>query len=431
MAGIPSFVEGTTMNHVIVGAGPAGVIASETLARMGHGGRITVLSDEPEPPYSRMAIPYLLAEDIDEEGTCLRHTDGHYGGLGISVKHDSVTAIDTAAKSLSLAGGGSLAFDRLLLATGAHPIRPPIPGMDLEKVMSCWTLADARRIMEHTKPGDNVVLMGAGFIGCIILEALVARQVNLTVIEMADRMVARMMDRTGGDMIAAWCREKGVDVHVSTRVNGVSRNSDGSLSLDLEGKAPVNADLVVCATGVASNTGFLEGSGIETDIGVVVDEHLETSVPGIYAAGDVAAGFDFMTGGHDVHAIQPTASEHGRVAALNMAGKKTAYRGSLVMNTLNTLGLISTSYGLWDGVEGGDVATAVDARAYRYLRLNFRDDVLVGCLALGLTQHVGVLRGLIQTKTPLGKWKDVLMADPHQIMSAYLATAQDASRRAA
>ena len=135
-------------------------------------------------------------------------------------------------------------------------------------------------------------------------------------------------------------------------------------------------------------------------------------------------GFDFMTGGHDVHAIQPTASEHGRIAALNMAGNRTAYRGSLVMNTLNTLGLISTSYGLWDGVEGGDVATAVDARAYRYLRLNFRDDVLVGCLALGLTQHVGVLRGLIQTKTPLGKWKDVLMADPHQIMSAYLATAQ-------
>ena len=206
------------------------------------------------------------------------------------MKHDTVTAIDAAAKSLSLAGGGSLAFDRLLLATGASPIRPPIPGMDLEKVMSCWTLADARRIMEHTKPGDNVVLMGAGFIGCIILEALVARQVNLTVIEMADRMVARMMDRTGGDMIAAWCREKGVDVHVSTRVNGVSRNGDGSLALDLEGKAPLSADLVVCATGVASNTGFLEGSGIETNIGVVVDEHLETSVPGIYAAGDVAAG---------------------------------------------------------------------------------------------------------------------------------------------
>ena len=204
------------MSYVIVGAGPAGVIASETLAHMGHGGTITLVSDEPEPPYSRMAIPYLLAEGIEEAGTHLRHSDGHYDRLGIAVRHDSVTAIDAASRSLSLGSGASMAFDRLLLATGATPVRPPIPGMDLDRVMSCWTLADARRIMEHTKPGDNVVLMGAGFIGCIILEALVARKVNLTVIEMADRMVARMMDKTGGDMIAAWCEKKGVKVQVST-----------------------------------------------------------------------------------------------------------------------------------------------------------------------------------------------------------------------
>lgn len=416
------------MSYVIVGAGPAGVIASETLARMGHGGDITLVSNEPEPPYSRMAIPYLLSESIEEEGTHLRHGDGHFDQLGIAVRHDSVNAIDAASRSLSLGGGGTMAFDKLLLATGATPIRPPIPGMDLDRVMSCWTLADARRIIEHTNPGDSVVLMGAGFIGCIILEALVARKVTLTVIEMADRMVARMMDKAGGDMIAAWCEMKGVKVHVSTRVTGVSENDDGTLALALDGKDPVRADLVVCATGVASNTEFLEGSGINTDIGVLVDEHMETNIPGIFAAGDVAAGFDFMTGGHDVHAIQPTASEHGRVAASNMGGRRTAYRGSLVMNTLNTLGLISTSYGLWDGVEDGDQVTAIDARAFRYLRLNFRDDVLIGCLALGLTQHVGVLRGLIQTRTPLGKWKDVLMDDPHQIMSVYLACAQDATR---
>jgi NAD(P)H-nitrite reductase large subunit len=193
----------------------------------------------------------------------------------------------------------------------------------------------------------------------------------------------------------------------------------------------MNADLVVCATGVKSNMEFLEGSGIETEMGVLINEHMETNVADIYAAGDVAAGFDFMTGKHDVHAIQPTASEHGRCAARNMAGDTTAYRGSLVMNTLNTLGLISTSYGLWDGAEGGDEVVSVDKARSKYLRLNFKDDVLVGTLALGMTQHVGVMRGLIQTRTPLGKWKDVLMEDPHQIMSAYLACAQDASRRIA
>ena len=114
-----------------------------------------------------------------------------------------------------------------------------------------------------------------------------------------------------------------------------------------------------------------------------------------------------------------------------MAGHRTAYRGSLVMNTLNTLGLISTSYGLWDGAEGGDEVVSLDRENSRYLRLSFQGDVLVGALALGLTQHVGVLRGLIQTKVPLGKWKKVLQDDPHQIMAAYLACVQDATRRRA
>jgi len=417
------------MEYVIVGAGPAGVIASETLAALDPGAAITLVTGEPESPYSRMAIPYLLAEDIKEEGTHLRHTSGHFDKLGIKVVHERIAAIDPAKKTLSLEGGGSRSYGKLLLATGAAPVRPPIPGMDLAKVKSCWTLADARQIIADTKPGDRVVLMGAGFIGCIILEALVSRKVKLTVIEMADRMVARMMDKTGGDMIGDWCRGQGVAVLTATKVTGIEEKADGSLSLSLEGKEPIEADLVVCATGVRSNIAFLEGSGIETKQGVLIDNYMATNVPDIYAAGDVAPGLDFSTGEHDVHAIQPTASEHGRTAARNMAGHKTAYRGSLVMNTLNTLGLISTSYGLWDGTPGGDEVISVDKANSRYLRLSFKGDVLVGALALGLTQHVGVLRGLIQTKVPLGKWKKVLQDDPHQIMSAYLACVQDATRR--
>jgi NAD(P)H-nitrite reductase large subunit len=417
------------MEYVIVGAGPAGVIAAETLAGLEPGADITLISGEPEPPYSRMVIPYLLAEDIQEEGTHLRHSAGHYDQRGIKVVHERIARIDPASKTLAFESGGSRNYGKLLLATGASPVRPPIPGMDIAKVKSCWTLADARQIIEGTKPGDRVVLMGAGFIGCIILEALFARKVKLTIIEMADRMVARMMDKTGGDMIGDWCRAQGVDVMTATKVTAIEEKVDGSLSLSLEGKDPIEADLVVCATGVRSNIGFLEGSGIKTDQGVLIDNFMQTSVPDIYAAGDVAQGLDFSTGEHDVHAIQPTASEHGRTAARNMAGHKTAYRGSLVMNTLNTLGLISTSYGLWDGTEGGDEVVSVDKENARYLRLSFKGDVLVGALALGLTQHVGVLRGLIQTKVPLGKWKKVLQDDPHQIMSAYLACVQDATRR--
>jgi NAD(P)H-nitrite reductase large subunit len=273
--------------------------------------------------------------------------------------------------------------------------------------------------MKQTSADSHVVLMGAGFIGCIVLEALAERKVKLTVVEMADRMVPRMMDDVGGDLIKRWCQDHGVDVHTSTKVESIRREGEG-LKLSLANGTPLGADLVVCATGVRPNVDFLEGSGVEVDAGVLVDNHLQSTVADIYAAGDVAQGPDLSTGTREVHAIQPTASEHGRIAALNMAGVKTEYRGSLAMNVLNTLGLVSSSFGLWDGVEGGDRAEVVDRDRFQYLRLNFRDDQLVGALALGLTQHVGVIRGLIQTEIRLGPWKEKLMANPHLVMDAYL-----------
>ena len=164
------------MRHVIVGAGPAGVVAAETLRRQDRSSEIVILGDEPEPPYSRMALPYMLTENVGEPGTHLRHGDAHYEKLAIDVRLSRVSDIDTANPyGVRQRRRTDLAYDRLLIATGAHPIKPPIEGMDSEGVENCWTLPDARRILAGTQPGSRVVLMGAGFIGCIVLEALAAR----------------------------------------------------------------------------------------------------------------------------------------------------------------------------------------------------------------------------------------------------------------
>ena len=411
------------MRHVIIGAGPAGVVAAETLRRQDPSSEIVILGDEPESPYSRMALPYLLADNVDESGTHLRHGDGHFEKLAIDVRQARVSGIDTANRTVTANGAAALSYDRLLIATGAHPIKPPIAGIDSEGVENCWTLADARRILAGAKPGDRVVLMGAGFIGCIVLEALATRGVDLVVVEMADRMLPRMMDETGGAMIARWCESKGVTVRTGTRVTEIA-HSNGSLTLATDGGDPIEADLVVCATGVSSNIGFLDGAGIECDTGILVDNRLCTSAADVYAAGDVAQGPDFSTDQREVHAIQPTAVEHGRIAALNMAGIDTPFRGSLSMNVLNTLGLVSSSFGLWMGTEGGERSVAADEAHSRYLRLEFEEDRVVGALALGLTQHVGVLRGLIQTRVRLGSWMEKLRHDPNQVMNAYLESTQ-------
>ena len=410
------------MKHVIVGAGPAGVIAAETLRAAEADADITLIGDEPEPPYSRMAIPYVLTGKIDEPGTYLRKDEGYFDRLGIKVIKGCVDAVKPDEHLVSV-DGNDVAYDRLLIASGSRPVKPPIPGLDLPGIHHCWTLEDSRGIAGLAAAGTKVVLLGAGFIGCIILEALVERGVDLTVVEMGDRMVPRMMNQTAGTMIRRWCESKGVTVCTGTRADGIEKSGDG-MTVALSDGQKLDAGLVVVATGVAPNIEFLDGSGIKTDTGVLVDEYLQSSAPGIYAAGDVAEGFDFSTGARAVQAIQPTAADHARAAALNMAGANTPFPGSLGMNVLDTLGLISTSFGLWDGVGGGERSERVDEDNFRYVSLEFDEDQLVGAITVGHTDHVGVLRGLIQTGARLGSWKQRLMDDPNRAMEAYLAVTQ-------
>lgn len=411
------------MQYVVIGAGPAGVVAAETLRKLAPEAQVCIVGDEREPPYSRMAIPYFLVKQIEEEGTHLRKTARHFAAHRIDIVQARADKLDCAAHQITLDDGRALAYDKVLIATGSRPVSPPIPGIDLDGVTSCWTLADARRIAATAKPGARVVLMGAGFIGCIILEALAKSGATLSVVEMEGRMVPRMMNDTAGNMIKDWCEEHGVKVHTSMRVTAIEKHGS-ALRVALESGETLDADLVVSATGVRPNLEFVAASGIKTDHGIVVDRHMRTSNADVFAAGDVAEGIDFSTGEYSVQAIQPTAVDHAQLAARNMVGLGAVHRGCVNMNVLDTLGLISSSFGLWMGQDGGDSAELLNRERYRYLNLQFADDILVGATSLGLTEHVGVLRGLIQSKTRLGKWKDKLCQDPTRIMEAYLASTQ-------
>jgi NAD(P)H-nitrite reductase large subunit len=398
------------------------VIAAETIRKHRPGDEITIVGDEKEPPYSRMAIPYLLAGGIDESGTWLRKGSNHYAGLQIKLVQARATGVDAKARTVALDNGQTLAFDTLLIATGSHPVRPPIPGIDLPGVHACWTMEDARKIMALAVKGARVLQMGAGFIGCIIMESLAARGVHLSVVEMGDRMVPRMMGPTAGGMIKDWCEQKGVEVFTDTRVEAIDAGSP--LSVRLSNGKNVAADLVISATGVKPAIGFLKDSGITCLLGVLTDEHMQTSVPGIYAAGDCAEAFDKISGKMIVSAIQPNAAEQARVAALNMAGQKASLPGVTQINVLDTLGLISASFGDWQGVPGGEQVELTDRKAGRHLSLQFKDDVMVGCNSIGWTEHVGVLRGLVEGQVKLGPWKDQLKNDPTRLMEAYIASAQ-------
>lgn len=415
-------------SHLILGAGPAGVIAAETLRRHAPNDAIMIVGDEPEPPYSRMAIPYLLAGGIDESGTDLRHEPAHFDRLGIEIRRGRAKSVDVEYRTVTLDNDAAVPFDTLLVATGSSPLRPPIPGIDNAGVHPCWTLKDARAIAQLAQPGARVLQMGAGFIGCIILEALAARGVQLTVVEMGDRMVPRMMGPTAGSMIKEWCEAQGVRVCTGTRVEAI--HAHAPLSVRLSDGQQLECDLVISATGVRPQIGFLEGSGIACLQGVLTDEHMQTNVPDIYAAGDCAEAYDAVSGRTMVSAIQPNAADQAYVAAMNMVGQPARLKGVTQINVLDTLGLVSASFGNFQGVPGGDHVELTDRAARRHLSLQFDGDVIVGCNCIGWTEHVGVMRGLVEGRVPLGPWKSRLMEDPTRLMEAYLACAQGQERRA-
>ena len=412
------------MRHVIIGSGPAGVVAAETLRKADPAAQITLLCGEGEPPYSRMAIPYLLKGDIDEAGTHIRKDANHYDRLRINLVQSRARAVDTAARAVDVGNGRSLPYDRLLIATGSRPSRERIPGIDLPGVQACWTLGDARAILASARPGTRVVQMGAGFVGCIIMEGLLSRGVDLTILVRSGYMVRRMMNPTASGLIQRWCEANGVKILTRTQPKGLVSNR-GALQVDLGDGRTLSADMYLSVVGVDPNLDFLAGSGIGIGQGILVDANLQSSVPGVYAAGDVAESTNCLSGKRELNAIQPNAVEQGRIAALNMAGRPARFKGSFVFNVLTTLGLVSSSFGEWQGVSGGESTEVLDESRYRYLNLQFEGDRLVGANCVGFSEHVGALRGLIEGRLRLGGWKQRLLDDPAQIMRAYLSAAYD------
>ncbi len=411
------------LRHVIIGAGTAGVTAAEALRQLDPKAVITLLDGEGEEPYSRMAIPYLLAGQIKEEGVRIHREPGHYEKNRIELMRQGAIAIDAHAHKVTLADNRQLSYDRLLIATGSTPNREPVEGIDLPGVHTCWTLNDARAILMHIKRGTRIVQMGAGFVGCIIMHGLLAQGARLTVLIRSGRMVSRMMPPAASSMIQRWCEARGVDVMGRTQTKRIARLGD-ELRITLTTGEVLPADIYLSVVGVTPALGFLQGSGIDVDTGIVVDEEMRTNLPDIFAAGDVVEARDCVSGRSQINAIQPNAVEQGRLAAHNMVGETTESGGSFACNVLDTLGLISSSFGQWEGTAGGENVVLEDAEHFRYLSLQFKDDVLIGASSVGYTEHIGAMRGLINGRHRLGNWIDELKQNPARFAEAYIAVVE-------
>lgn len=417
-------------HHVIIGGGPAATNALETLRDIDGQAEITLISDE--PAHSRMALPYWLADRIPREHT-LTADDAYFRKLNVKTHIGAqVTAIDGAGKQLTLSDGATVAFDNLLIATGSSPLGLPLPGADLPGVQPLWTLQHTADALAATagKSKPRVVLIGAGFIGFIVLNAMYKRGWDLSVVEREDHVLPRMLNSDAAALVEDWLSSKGVALHTGASVQSIEQAGNGSGSgektVKLEGGQSIAADLVIIATGVKPNLDCVQGSGIKTDQGILVDERMQTSIAGIYAAGDVAQGPALFSSGKEIHAIQPTAIDHGRIAAANMAGQNIAYGGSLSMNVLDVCGLQCASYGNWNDA-GAEAMSISNNKEHIYRSLLWSGDQISGTVFvgkandLGMLTDIGMVKGIMQTQTRLGHWKQFLADNPHDIRRPYIA----------
>lgn len=411
--------------HVIVGAGTAGWNAITTIREIDHGGSEIVLVSA-ERPYSRMVLPYYLGRSITESHVFTANPS-RLGQLGVTSHIGRRAAsLDTNARKLTLDNNTSIEYDDLLIATGSSPVRAPVPGSDGTAVHSFWTLDQAREVLKGITTGSHVVMVGAGFIAFTILNSVLSLGAKLTIVEIAPQILPRMIDRTGAELVEGWLKRHGVEVRTGAHLQTIE-DADGRKRLRFQESEALLADLVIMATGIRTNLEWLAGSGVRVNRGVVVDDHLRSNIPNIYAAGDVAEGRDFVTQEPAVHAIEPTAMEHGRIVGANMAGRALAYRGSLLMNIVDVLHLDIASFGAW---ESGTAETFSGLKPERpaYRKLLWREDRLIGAIVLGIssdiwtTNDVGMLKGLVQSGTRLGTWKEHLRRNPFDIKKAFLAS---------
>jgi len=387
---------------VIIGAGPAGVSVVETLRAYDRHSQVIMLSAEPYPPYS----PPAMADHFinGSEAHLWRGLDWP-NQMGVDYRSGAkVSALEADNRQVRLENGQALAYDQLVIASGSR-LYAPLEGADLPGVYNFKSLSAAEALVGRIKSGQarTAVIVGAGFIGMEIALLLRELGVEVTQVEMLDQVMPAMLDVHSAAFALQVMRQRGVQVRLNTKATAFT-GDETARGVQLDGGETLKADILVAATGVRPNLEFLEGSEIAHNWGLSVDDHLRTSLPDVYAAGDVIETPDRLTGQVYVHAIFPNAIEQGRVVGLNLAGIQATYDGAERMNSLKHLGLPLMAVGL---KEGDEVLRARVDGAWRTLYL--QHNRLVGYQLIGDVRPAGALRTLFTRGDDLGKLKQRLL----------------------
>lgn len=406
----------TKPSHVIIGNSAAAVGAVSGIRQNDPEAPITIVSKESEHTYSRPLITYLLGKKVDEDGMIFRPLD-YYQANRIEAKLGvEALSIDPQAKKVALANGESLPYESLLLATGGSPIVPPgLKGVDSRGVFTFTTWADARAISSYIEEQkvERAVVIGGGLIGLKSVEALVARRVETTVVELADRILSITLDETASGLAADALARSGVELLCGTTVESIETKKGRVSGVVLSSQEKRPCQMVILAIGVLPQIGLAQDAGIEVDRGILVDQQMRTSAPGVFAAGDVAQALEILSGKKMPIPIWPIAYRQGFIAGANMAGAQASYEGGMAMNSVEICGLPTISVGntsLQEG-EGVEIVSALNRETGVYKKIVIKDNRVVGSVFVGDIDRAGIVTGLIKSGIKVAAIKNRILDD--------------------
>jgi NAD(P)H-nitrite reductase large subunit len=396
--------------YLIIGNSAGGIGAAEAIRQIDKEGDLTIISDEPYPAYSRPLISKYLARECTPDGILFRSADFYVRNNIRFLPNKKVRHIETDGQVVRLEQNEQIAWEKLLLAVGGKPIFPKMKGGDRTGVFIFTRLDDARAVDEFVDRSKRAVVIGGGLIGISVTEALAKRGLDVTVVEMKETILSTILDHRASFMVEEMIRKAGVKI-VSSRtvvdVNG--RGSVEEVTLDNGDTLP--CDLLLVAIGVPPRCELALDAKLETRRGVVVDRHMATRRPNVYACGDVAESYDFIYAESRLSPIWPNAYVGGRTAGCNMAGVSREYSGGTAVNSLNYFGIDVASAGIpaAPDTDGHEVITKQTAGTYRKIIL--KDNVIVGMIFVGNIEKSGIIFGLMRDKTNVEGFKQSLVDD--------------------
>ncbi len=396
------------MKIVIVGNSTAAVNAVEAIRERDKISSITVVSDENYRAYSHPLLPNLVIGEVSraEERFYYRRVDFYESNKVKTVLGRRVVKIYPEEKLVELDNGNKLEYDKLLLACGGKPVKPPIEGLELEGIHTLTNIKAADKLRKDLKSIKRCVVVGAGLIGSKIAEKLAKKGVKVTLVELTKRVLFPVLDDVGADYIHRELKRLGITLILNDAVSALSGDKRVEQVILKSGKK-IDTDGVIVAVGVAPNAELAKDAGLTVDRGVVVNDFMQTSNDDIFAAGDVAQAYDMVSGVKRPIPILPLAARQGRIAALNMLGMDVKYKGGFAMNSISIGKVSFISMGVVDSDEL-EVLSIKRGDEYRKFLID-GDNRLKGMILVNNVEKAGMFNWMIQNRFDVSWIKDTFL----------------------